>query len=313
MQSQKQISKQSQLIDHVFSNNIMLNALSALENLAEFYGYKGKKIFDYYSGNARFDESSLTDAVILQLGLFRNSHLNYVSNYSIYNFPINLTRENIICYLLELKQYAPPQSQAYYSEMISYLSGNSNVSGIEKKIKERMKEWGPTKKEDLLRVSRASAYTNSYMFNQIDIVKNSYNKTGDYPVNARLGEPKGNNSLQNELFQCEKTLPKQNEKLISEDENIRKGFINIYNKCMKGKKILESDFEDLEKNIEYLDIIKSSMKIEEKDILSKLKFYEDIVKKFQELGDEKLIKLVKAFCNKIMTIYRAILERESLK
>lgn len=309
MQSLKRISKQSQLIDHMFSNNIMLNALSALENLAIFYGYKGKKKFDYYSGNARFDESSLIDAVILQLGLFRNSHLNYVSNYSIYNFPMNLTREEIIYYLLELKQYARarPQSQAYYSEMVNYLSGNSNVSGIEKIIKERMKEWGPTKKEDLLRVSRASAYTNSYMFNQIDTVTNSYNRTGDYHVNARLGEPKGNNSLQNELEQCERKFTQQNEKLISEDENIRKGFINIYNKCMKGKNNLKSDFEDLKKNIDNLEFIKSSINIEQEDILSKLKFYEEIVKKFQELGDEELIKLVEEFCNKIKTIYGAIL------
>ena len=52
-QYQKQLSKQTQLIDQNFSNGIMLNALAALENLAIYYGYKGKMIFDYYSGYAR--------------------------------------------------------------------------------------------------------------------------------------------------------------------------------------------------------------------------------------------------------------------
>ena len=43
------LSKQSQLVDQNFSNEILLNALSALENLAIFSGYKGKNIFRYHS------------------------------------------------------------------------------------------------------------------------------------------------------------------------------------------------------------------------------------------------------------------------
>ena len=38
MQQQTQLSKQTQLIDQNFSNEIMLNALAALENLAIFEG-----------------------------------------------------------------------------------------------------------------------------------------------------------------------------------------------------------------------------------------------------------------------------------
>ena len=43
---QKQISKQSQLVDQNFSNGIMLNALSALENLAIFMDIKEKLYLD---------------------------------------------------------------------------------------------------------------------------------------------------------------------------------------------------------------------------------------------------------------------------
>ena len=45
-QKLKQLSKQTQLVDQNFSNGIMLNALAALENLAIYYGYKGKRIFE---------------------------------------------------------------------------------------------------------------------------------------------------------------------------------------------------------------------------------------------------------------------------
>ena len=84
---QKQISKQSQLVDQNFSNGIMLNALSALENLAIFSGYKGKTIFGYYSGYAhRNSEKELVNAVILQLEIFRASHSNYNLVYSNYDF-----------------------------------------------------------------------------------------------------------------------------------------------------------------------------------------------------------------------------------
>jgi hypothetical protein len=42
-QRQKQLSKQYQLVDQGFSNTILLNSILAVENLAFFYGYKGKK------------------------------------------------------------------------------------------------------------------------------------------------------------------------------------------------------------------------------------------------------------------------------
>jgi hypothetical protein len=39
--AQKQIPIQNKIRDHVISNEIMLNSLAALENLAVFCGYNG--------------------------------------------------------------------------------------------------------------------------------------------------------------------------------------------------------------------------------------------------------------------------------
>ena len=105
---QKQLSKQSQLVDQNFSNGIMLNALSALENLAIFNGYKGKTIFGYYSGYApKNNEKELVNAVILQLEIFRASHSNYNLVYSNYDFPKNLKKEEIIKYVKDWKKAVP--------------------------------------------------------------------------------------------------------------------------------------------------------------------------------------------------------------
>ena len=306
MLSQIQIPKQTQLMDLTFSNNIMLNVLAALENLAFFYGkLKSNKIFNYYSGDARRDETSLINAVILQLEVFRNSHRNYVSNYSTYNFPQNLTKEQIKGYILTLKEFVPPESQIYYLEIINYLSGYSNVSGIEKKIKEKMREWGPTKKEDLLRVSRASAYINTYMFDQMNEVKNSYQKTNDYQINARLGEIKGNNHLQNNLHKSEEMLKQQKLKMAKIEKDIKEGLNNIMEKLKnkENEENIDTDCQNLKKNIDALENVCNEIEIEDKDIQEKSEDYKNIGQTFQLLGKSKLNDLICYYCKRIMNIY----------
>ena len=78
-------------------NTILLNRISSLENLAFFNGYKGRKLFDYYWGDASLnDENALINALILQIQIFRASHSDYVSKFTDYNFPNNLTKNQMI-------------------------------------------------------------------------------------------------------------------------------------------------------------------------------------------------------------------------
>ena len=300
----KQTSKQSQLVDQNFSNGIMLNALAALENLAFFYGYRGNKIFDYYSGDARENENSLIDAVILQLTIFRNSHLNYNSNYSTYDFPHNLTKKQIVEYILTLKQFVPLQSQIYYSEIVKYLDGNSNILGIEQKIKEKMKEWGPTKKEDLLKVSRASPYTNSYMFDEMNKVKDGYNKTGDFQIYAKLNDKKGNNQLQNNLHQSEKTLAKQLEQINKSEVEINNGFENIFEK-VNAKEDVTQDIQELKNNIKNLEKSLGLVEIESKEIAQKTQNYQNIFNEFQKINCPQINEIIKNLVEKIIGLYQS--------
>ena len=211
MMIQKQLSKQSQLIDQSFSNEIMLNTIAALENLAFFYGYKGKRIFDYYSGYAnRKSEKELINAIIIQLEIFRASHCNYSSIYENYDFPKNLSKEQIINIIYDWSKNIPDKNKIYYKEIINYLNGYSNASGISEEINRKKKEWGPTTKSDLERIGRNAPYINSHMFNQIDLIKERYNKNGDYEIMANLNKNRDDDIEMKNLVQYEQNF-RQNE------------------------------------------------------------------------------------------------------
>ena len=155
--AQKQIPIQNKIRDQVISNEIMLNSLAALENLAVLCGYNGQKIFPYYSGNAQGNNiNELVDIVMVQLELFRASHSDYSSNYTNYDFPKNLTKEQIIQIISEWKKYIPDNNiKVFYDEILHYLNGQSNISGISGIIDERQKKWGPTTEGQLSRISNS--------------------------------------------------------------------------------------------------------------------------------------------------------------
>ena len=144
VQELKQLSKQAQLNAQNFSNQIMLNCLAALENLAYFHGYQGPRIFDYYSGYApRNNEKELVDAIIMQLEVFRASYTNYSSIYNDYDFPQNLTKDQIIKIVLDWKKVIPyAEIKVFYDEIINYLNGSSDTSGISGIIEKKKKGMG---------------------------------------------------------------------------------------------------------------------------------------------------------------------------
>lgn len=226
---QKLLSKQSQLVDQNFSNGIMLNALSALENLAIYSGYKGKTIFGYYSGYAhRNNEKELVNAVILQLEIFRASHSNYSLVYSDYDFPKNLTREEIIKYVKDWKKAVPKDLQVFYKEILNYLQGNSNYSGISDILDKKRKEFGPTTEEDLSRIARSAPYINTNMHKQYEQVKNSYDKTGSYDIRAHLNENPEDNIDMRDLNNYDQKLEEQNKHFKILEKKIESFFTNVF-------------------------------------------------------------------------------------
>ena len=301
---QKLLSKQSQLVDQNFSNGIMLNALSALENLAIYSGYKGKTIFDYYSGYAhRNSEKELVNAVILQLEIFRASHSNYSLVYSDYDFPKNLTREEIIKYVKDWKKAVPKDLQVFYKEILNYLQGNSNYSGITDILDKKRKEFGPTTEEDLSRIARSAPYINTNMHKQYEQVKNSYDKTGNFDIRAHLNENPEDNIDMRDLNNYDQKLEEQNKHFKILERKIESFFSNVF----YTSSIKENDFNELKENVEIFQNCVSEMNLGENEIMKKIKLYrtykENIQKVLTGIVNYNIIALLVDICDRMIIYY----------
>ena len=272
---QKYKSKQVQKSDQNFSNIIMLNCLAALENLAIFCGYKGQKIFDYYSGFTPKDKiKDLVDDVVIQLEIFRASHSNYISNYCNYDFPGNLTKEQIIQIISEWKKFIPDNNiKVFYDEIIHYLNGNSNISGISGIIHERQKEWGPTTEGQLSRISNSIPFINSKMFNQMD-------RDDDIEMKK--------------YYENDQKYMEKEQKFRDLEKKIESIF---YNHISKNIKIKESDMKSLIDDLDLFEKYIKSMSLGEIEIKQKIELYENFSKTIQ-------YKEYLEICQKVIALYK---------
>ena len=299
---QKQLSKQSQLIDQGFSNGIMLNAIAALENLAFFYGYKGKRLFDYYSGYAnRKSEKELIDAIIIQLDIFRASHFNYSSIYENYDFPKNLSKEQIINIIYDWSKKIPDKNKIFYQEIINYLNGYSNISGISGEINKRKKEWGQTTKADLERIGRSAPYINSQMFNQIDLIKECYKKNGDYTIMANLNKNRDDDIEMKNLVQYEQNFSKHE----IEFYNVERKIETFFEKLFLNKSLKNSDIEDIKKLVAMFKKLINGIPMEEieyKQKISNYKFWKKNIK--ENIIDKAVSNFFSSICDEIISCYQ---------
>ena len=293
---QKYKSKQVQKSDQNFSNIIMLSCLAALENLAIFCGYKGQKIFDYYSGFSPKDKiKDLVDDVVIQLEIFRASHSNYISNYCNYDFPGNLTKEQIIEIISEWKKFIPDNNiKVFYDEIIHYLNGNSNISGISGIIDERQKEWGPTTEAQLSRISNSIPFINSKMFNQMEQVQKSYNKNGDYEINAKLYKKRDDNIEMKRYYENDQKYMEREKKFRDLEKKIESIF---YTRISKNIKIKESDMKSLIDDLDLFEKYIKSMSLGEIEIKQKIELYENFSKTIQ-------YKEYLEICQKVIALYK---------
>ena len=293
---QKYKSKQVQKSDQNFSNIIMLNCLAALENLAIFCGYKGQKIFDYYSGFTPKDKiKDLVDDVVIQLEIFRASHSNYISNYCNYDFPGNLTKEQIIEIISEWKKFIPDNNiKVFYDEIIHYLNGQSNISGISGIIDERQKEWGPTTEAQLSRISNSIPFINSKMFNQMEQVQKSYKKNGDYEINAKLYKNRDDDIEMKKYYENDQKYMEKEQKFRDLEKKIESIF---YNHISKNIKIKESDMKSLIDDLDLFEKYIKSMSLGEIEIKQKIELYEKFSKTIQ-------YKEYLEICQKVIALYK---------
>ncbi len=266
--------------DQNFSNQVMLICLAALENLAHFYKYPGQRIFDYYSVYApRNNENSLIDAIILKLEIFRASYSNYSSIYGNYDFPKNLTKEQIIKIVLDWEKFIPyAEIKVFYDEIIFYLNGRSDTSGISGIIEKKKKEWGPTTEKQLSRIAKASPFINSRMHNEMERVKQSY-QNGNYEIKANLYQNQNDDVEMADLNKNDQNV----EELIKKFDETEKKIESIFKDLQF--KIINDDKEWLKNNIESFESYTKIINLGENDATSKI----DLYQKFKE-NIQKVIK-----------------------
>ena len=301
MMQQKQLSKQSQLIDQSFSNGIMLNAIAALENLAFYYGYNGKRIFDYYSGYAkRTSENELVNAAIIQLEIFRNSHLNYSSIYEEYNFPKNLSKEQIIKTIKDWKKVVPQANKEFYQEILNYLNGNSDFSGISETINQKKKEWGPTTKKDLERIGRNAPFINTQMFNQMEIVKENYDKNGNYEIMANLNKNREDDIDMQRLNQYEQQFSQQemNFRIVEKKLN------SFFEHLIMTRTLKNSDVEEVKQLIVSFRNLINGIGFEEVEIKQKISLFKNYKENIKTIFiDKNALNFFSSICDEIISIY----------
>jgi hypothetical protein len=301
MMQQKQLSKQSQLIDQSFSNGIMLNAIAALENLAFYYGYNGKRIFDYYSGYAkRTSENELVNAAIIQLEIFRNSHLNYSSIYEEYNFPKNLSKEQIIKAIKDWKKVVPQANKEFYQEILNYLNGNSDFSGISETINQKKKEWGPTTKKDLERIGRNAPFINTQMFNQMEIVKENYDKNGNYEIMANLNKNREDDIDMQRLNQYEQQFSQQemNFRIVEKKLN------SFFEHLIMTRTLKNSDVEEVKQLVVSFRNLINGIGFEEVEIKQKISLFKNYKENIKTIFiDKNALNFFSSICDEIISIY----------
>ena len=299
VQELKQLSKQAQLNAQNFSNQIMLNCLAALENLAQFYKYPGQRIFDYYSGYApRNNENSLIDAIIMQLEIFRASYSNYSSIYGNYDFPKNLTKEQIIKIVLDWKKFIPyAEIKVFYDEIINYLNGSSDTSGISGIIEKKKKEWGPTTEKQLSRIAKASPFINSRMHNEMERVKQSY-QNGNYEIKANLYQNQNDDVEMADLNKNDQNL----EELFKKYNEMENKIESIF----KGLqfKIIDDDKEWLKNNIESFESYTKIINLGENDATLKIYLYQQFKENIQKvIKHPQERKFFIDICDRIIACY----------
>ena len=298
---QKQLSKQSQLIDQSFSNGIMLNAIAALENLAFYYGYNGKRIFDYYSGYAkRTSENELVNAAIIQLEIFRNSHLNYSSIYEEYNFPKNLSKEQIIKTIKDWKKVVPQANKEFYQEILNYLNGNSDFSGISETINQKKKEWGPTTKKDLERIGRNAPFINTQMFNQMEIVKENYDKNGNYEIMANLNKNREDDIDMQRLNQYEQQFSQQemNFRIVEKKLN------SFFEHLIMTRTLKNSDVVEVKQLVVSFRNLINGIGFEEVEIKQKISLFKNYKENIKTIFiDKNALNFFSSICDEIISIY----------
>ena len=129
VQMNKQMIEQMKVRESCYE--ILGNLLSDLESYA--FRISGKlekeKLFCKYNNNKQKSVNDIKDHIIAQIELFKFSYQMYIKNYGNYDFPENLSKQQVINFLQKWKSIIHEQKQhIFYDAVIEIINGNFNIS-----------------------------------------------------------------------------------------------------------------------------------------------------------------------------------------
>lgn len=238
--------------------------------------------------------------LLFQLEIFRNSHLNYSSIYEEYNFPKNLSKEQIIKTIKDWKKVVPQANKEFYQEILNYLNGNSDFSGISETINQKKKEWGPTTKKDLERIGRNAPFINTQMFNQMEIVKENYDKNGNYEIMANLNKNREDDIDMQRLNQYEQQFSQQemNFRIVEKKLN------SFFEHLIMTRTLKNSDVEEVKQLVVSFRNLINGIGFEEVEIKQKISLFKNYKENIKTIFiDKNALNFFSSICDEIISIY----------
>ena len=140
-------------------------------------------------------------------------------------------------------------------------------------------------------------FINSKMFNQMEQVQKSYNKNGDYEINAKLYKNRDDDIEMKKYYENDQKYMEREKKFRNLEKKIESIF---YSHISKNIKIKESDMKSLIDDLNLFEKYIKSMSLGEIEIKQKIELYENFSKTIQNKEYLEICQKVIAFYKKEM-------------
>ena len=220
---QKQIQKSKQIQDLAFSYGITGKILSALECYANRFQTDQSKQTNIFSAYNNFDcgnkktAEQLRNQIITQLEILKISITLYSLEHDKYEFPQNMSKENMIKQILEWKEWVPEIDRKYYKTAIDILE--------QKKTESYVSELGDNSKINPNFLINSVGLIHESNQIGVEAIKN-YEEKGIVP-SLDLNSKKVGNEKINATSKPEEERRKQQKNLDNLLDAITRGFVDL--------------------------------------------------------------------------------------
>jgi hypothetical protein len=216
-----QIQANKQVQDQGYSYGVMGNIFSALE----WYAYRisgisfsnKDMIFNGYNNfncGSQKELEDLKNQIITQIEIFKFSYQMYIKEYGKYDFPNNLSKEEMINLLIKWKSIIPNEKEhRFYDVMIKIINGDYNISLMNELQKKVEKEGKDGTKIDPNFIIQGGTKIVNYSQQMGDEIMKEAENNPNYKPEMKLGQDNPSDPLIKKIEEDNKLLNQQQSNL----------------------------------------------------------------------------------------------------